>query len=168
LLESLEDEICGAFDAIEGGVNAEVIETSIAEFLASVVSAVVTTSRIHASHFLVSLIGLDAIVVDDAFFSGFLIGMEEDAEEVRTLFQDEVSATADNDARVFRGDIADDFALSEEGGILRRQFVRGVGVILSVELIEETTDELLFMFADELGSESAFSGGEVDEFRVVE
>ena len=83
--------------------------------------------------------------------------------------EDVVGAAADNHARLFRCDAADDPALGyEQRVVIREALVERCLVILEYHLIEQRAGKPLFVLRDELLAEVAFAGNQRDELLVVE
>lgn len=153
-VDGFQNQFHCALQAIVGRVDAQVVEACIAQFLPGVVQAVGAAAGVHDIHGPGCAARFYPVVFNNALHARVPVRMKENTEQVGPPFQDEVGAAAHDDARLTGRNVPDNFALGQEGGVFRRQFLRRVGVVLGVEFMQEATGKLLFVFADVVRSEA--------------
>lgn len=167
-VDGFQNQFHRAFQAVVGRVDAQVVEAGVAQLLPGVVQAVGAAAGIHEVHGFGCSARLHPVVFSDALHARGPVRMKEDAEQVGPPFQNEIGAEPHNDAGLPGRDVPDNFALGQEGGVFRWQFLRRVSVVLRIEFMQEAAGKLLFVLADVVRSKAALGGGQVDQFRVVE
>ena len=98
-----------------------------------------------------------------------VVSVDKHLEAVLEIAQHVVGTTSDNDARLFRCQLADDAALCHEQCIvLRKAVFQRNGIVLHNHFVEQAARNVLFARLNKIGAQAFAFCRHVDEFAVVE
>ncbi len=172
LVDRVDDNVYGFVDAEEAAVKAEVIVRLIAPSALGVVIIVVCAVLIGFDDFGLDLVGRDAVLFYRALALVFLVGVDENIDNVLAVFENIVGATPDDNARAFVGDMTDNIASRDKEFVGKRQLrsgnVRTRAITAEREIVQEFILDFLLGILDKTDCKPALLRGHFDNLAVVE
>lgn len=137
-----------------------------------VVIVVVCAILVGFDDFCLDLVGRDAVLLYRSLALVFLVGVDENIDNIAAIFEHVVGATTDDNARAFVGDVTDNIASRDKEFVGERQlrgtYIRTGAITTERKIVQKLILDFLLGVFDKTDSKPALFRGHFYDLAVVE
>ena len=123
MLHVIDDNIDRLVKTDFGGVQTEIVIVDIVPILTRVIFVIRGACAVKRNDSVIGFFGRNAVQVGHVFNTSFTVCVNKQTEYIRSVFENIVTATTDDDAVLLFGKITNNFCLIVEEIVVRNEFV---------------------------------------------